>query len=119
MRAQSRKAVGRGAGVVPGKDRDKFGVYSIINLQQLDLKMTFEDFDDLRLTPTELALLLYFWCNRREGWLPLHGGDDDLTDKVDMLVLSGLVERQGGPGAWEDRWRLTEDGDLAVQAMPN
>jgi len=119
MRAQSRKAVGRGAGVVPGKDRDKFGVYSIINLQQLDLKMTFEDFDDLRLTPTELALLLYFWGNRREGWLPLHGGDDDLTDKVDMLVLSGLVERQGSPGAWEDRWRVTEAGHMAVQAMPN
>ena len=66
---------------------------------------------DLNLTPDEARMLATFYAKRDQGWIPLRNLTPEARLDVDMLVLSGLIERNrsDAAGQWLNEWRLTED----------
>tara|TARA_Y100000310_G_scaffold306481_1_gene347657 strand:+ start:277 stop:558 length:282 start_codon:yes stop_codon:yes gene_type:complete len=66
---------------------------------------------DLNLTPDEIRMLTMFHAKRDQGWIPLRNLTPEARLDVDMLVLSGLIERNRCDTAdqWLNEWRLTED----------
>mgnify|MGYP003675636476 FL=1 len=65
--------------------------------------------NDFKLESEELRALSMFYGQGSE-WLPLPDMTEHGRECIDMLVLSGLLERKGKPGAWLDEWRLTPAG---------
>ena len=65
--------------------------------------------DDIRLEPGEIRVLAMFY-ERGNDWLSMPSLSDYGRACVDMLVLSGLLERRGDAGSWLDEWRLTPEG---------
>ena len=65
---------------------------------------------DINLTPGEISMLAMFYANRASGWIPLRSLTPEARLDVDMLVLSGLCERNRCEvaGQWLNEWRLPD-----------
>jgi hypothetical protein len=69
--------------------------------------------EDFKLEPEELRALGMFY-GQGTDWLSLPDMTEHGRECIDILVLSGLLERKGEPGAWLDEWRLTPGGLNAI-----
>jgi hypothetical protein len=69
--------------------------------------------EDFKLEPGEIRMLGMFY-GQGNDWLSMPDLSDYGRECVDILVLSGLLERNGEPGAWLDEWRLTPGGLNAI-----
>jgi hypothetical protein len=65
--------------------------------------------EDLILEASELRMLSAFQGIDGE-WLAMPAASSYARECIDMLVLSGLLERRGSAGNWFPEWRLTPDG---------
>lgn len=65
--------------------------------------------NDFKFEPEELRALGMFY-GQGTDWLPLPDMTEHGRECIDILVLSGLLERKGSAGAWLDEWRLTPAG---------
>ena len=75
---------------------------------------------DLRLTDAEISVLRVIASHHREvrdpdAWFGAPEPSALFRQAIDMLILSGLVERQRSQPSnprdgWEDAWRLTAEG---------
>jgi len=65
--------------------------------------------DEFKFEPEELRALGMFY-GQGTDWLPLPDMTEHARECIDILVLSGLLERKGSAGAWLDEWRLTPAG---------
>ena len=78
--------------------------------------------DDLKLTTTEARMLDMFRAVEGADWLPLRALTEHARMSIDMLVLSGLVERKKITHAvrygtvWLNEWRLTPPGRALIVA---
>lgn len=82
---------------------------------------------DLYLNPAELSTLKNFAAldAPADHWIRIPNPGQEFRQAVDILVLSGLVERRAdfradpfGPQGWLDQWRLTPAGVDAVNYRP-
>ena len=76
--------------------------------------------DDHRLTDAEISVLrvlasYHRECRDPDAWFGAPQPSMQFRQAVDMLILSGLAERQRSQPSnprdgWEDAWRLTAEG---------